>query len=102
MFANNNSSPTRGPRPPPRFGPLVTSPPNRQSDDDSVFDDPMNGLSTSRQGSMSYPPERPPFESNSNESNNSESNPRNNSPQIPLDNQFDPQPAVHLNEGFLP
>ena len=84
------------PRPAPRLGTMVNSPPIRQDDDDSVFDHPMNGLSASRQPSMSYPPRRSPFEPNSNQSNNFESNPSNNSPQVPpLDNVFDPP-------GFLP
>lgn len=60
----------------------------------------MNDLSTSRQPSMSYPPRRPPFEPNVNQSNNFESNPSNNSSQVPpLDNVFGP-PVGHL--GFLP
>ena len=76
---------------------MVNSPPIRQDDDDSVFDHPMNGLSASRQPSLSYPPRRSP---NSNQSNNFESNPSNNSPQVPpLDNVNDP-PIEHF--GFLP
>jgi len=81
----------------PRFGILVNSPPNRRNDDDSVFDNPINRLSP--QASMSYPPRRPSFERNSNQSNNFESNPINDSPQIPLDDAFDPS-AGHF--GFLP
>ena len=97
MCANYNFS---RPRPAPRLGLLVNSPPRRQDDEDSVFDYPMNDLSNSRQPSMSHPPRRPPFEPNVNQSNNFESNPSNNSPQVPpLDNVLGP-PIEHFN--FLP
>ena len=76
---------------------MVNSLPNSQDEEDSVFDHPMNGLSASRQPSMSYPPRLSPFEPNSNQSNNFEPNPSNNSPQVPpLDNVFDPPHLVFL------
>jgi len=79
---------TSRPRPAPRLGIFVNPRSNRQNDDDSVFDHPMDEPSTSRQSSISYPPREPPHQSNSNHSNNS--------PRVSLHNAIDP-PA-----GFLP